>query len=657
MPDVYGVAAANPLDPRLVLADWPQCLVEIGFSANPLDALSTIVWTDVSNRVWEYGYTRGKQQELGRYEAGTATVLLDNLDRALDPTNTASPYYPNVLPMRRIRISLVYQNIQYRRFTGYINAWDQKFDQQNQQAWVELHCTDAFELLNLANLTSIYQTTVLADTPTGYWRLGDTAGPVASDSSGNANHATYVGGINYNQTGLIGADPNGAAGFDGNTSYVTVPAQALVASGPFSVEMWFQTGGSGNNYYLFSQNGQFNTGPILSLITAIGGASGILFIEWDVSSAGDHNPGAGFDGIKRLNDGLAHHVVATLTSDGFIHVYVDGALVGTSSHALTNLVFSGTTATIGAAVGGNYVNQVMVGAIDEVAYYNYALTQAQVTAHFNAGTAPWKGDASGARIGRILDQAGWPSADRNLATGDSILQQAPALDGQGALQTIQLTTDSELGSFYMSADGLATFDNRRLHMNQTSSLATFGDGPGEHHYTSVVPTYDTSELWTGATVQRVGGQPQTVTDAAASTTYGTWTNSLSGLQTQSDQECLDAANWIVRMFKTPKLRLAQIDFEASGYASGDSQGAIWPALLAREINRDRITVNRRPPGGGPMISQLSYIARMTESYTNKDGKGPMYHTSWYVAPIDATGYFQLDTTGHDELDTNTVLCF
>jgi hypothetical protein len=49
--------------------------------------------------------TRGRTDELGQIQAGTMTVELDNSDGALSPANTASPYYPNVVPERQIALS------------------------------------------------------------------------------------------------------------------------------------------------------------------------------------------------------------------------------------------------------------------------------------------------------------------------------------------------------------------------------------------------------------------------------------------------------------------------------------------------------------------------------------------------------------------------
>jgi hypothetical protein len=63
-------------------------------------------WYTVSERLrgnWKADLA-GRQYELDQVEAGTLTFTLDNLDGVFDPDNTASPFYPNVLPYRRCRL-------------------------------------------------------------------------------------------------------------------------------------------------------------------------------------------------------------------------------------------------------------------------------------------------------------------------------------------------------------------------------------------------------------------------------------------------------------------------------------------------------------------------------------------------------------------------
>lgn len=79
----------------------PKTKLEIAFATDPF---ATPTWTDVSDYLIEYHVKRGRQHELGRTEAGTLVCLLDNQDRRFEPDYSGSPYSPNVLPMRKVRL-------------------------------------------------------------------------------------------------------------------------------------------------------------------------------------------------------------------------------------------------------------------------------------------------------------------------------------------------------------------------------------------------------------------------------------------------------------------------------------------------------------------------------------------------------------------------
>ena len=55
-----------------------------------------------------------------------------------------------------------------------------------------------------------YDQTVLANAPAAYWRLGETSGTAAVDTSGKGNGGSYSGGVALASAGLIN-DPNTAA--------------------------------------------------------------------------------------------------------------------------------------------------------------------------------------------------------------------------------------------------------------------------------------------------------------------------------------------------------------------------------------------------------------------------------------------------------------
>jgi hypothetical protein len=97
---------------------------------------------------------RGRQQELGRYEAGTLALMLDNRDRRFDPTHAAGPYYPNVRPMKKVRVSASF-GATSRVFTGFIEAWPQQWAIKN-DAVAAVQAVDGFKVLALTEVTADY---------------------------------------------------------------------------------------------------------------------------------------------------------------------------------------------------------------------------------------------------------------------------------------------------------------------------------------------------------------------------------------------------------------------------------------------------------------------------------------------------------------------
>ncbi|HEX9547775.1 MAG TPA: hypothetical protein VF942_10580, partial [Acidimicrobiales bacterium] len=86
---------------------------------------------------------------------------------------------------------------------------------------------------------STYASTIMADGPSAYWRLGETSGTVMVDSTTNANNGSYVGGVALNQPGAIVGDANGAVLLDGSTGYGRAPnSSTLSLTGAVSVEAW-----------------------------------------------------------------------------------------------------------------------------------------------------------------------------------------------------------------------------------------------------------------------------------------------------------------------------------------------------------------------------------------------------------------------------------
>lgn len=141
---------------------WPTIAIEISWADPPLTANASTTWTDITASVISFSTRRGRSSALDRIEAGTATLVLDNADRRFDPTFATSPYYPNVKPMRKIRIMAIYSATLYYLFSGYVESWPPDWP-GGLDATTTIRCVDAFKYFALKKLNGAYSNEFVGD--------------------------------------------------------------------------------------------------------------------------------------------------------------------------------------------------------------------------------------------------------------------------------------------------------------------------------------------------------------------------------------------------------------------------------------------------------------------------------------------------------------
>ncbi len=229
------------------------------------------------------------------------------------------------------------------------------------------------------------KTAVLADNPKAYWRLGETAGPQAADTSGNGRTATYVN-TTLGVAGAVPADSNGAAYFNGNNSYLNLPDVLHGTAAP-TVELWFNTTGTGALFsYQDAAHPQLPTGHVPALYIGVDGLLRGAFWPGGVTPLQSPTP---------VSDGAWHHaaLVATGTGSGSVQrLYLTGALVGEQAATIDYLTMNqaavGTGSTHGWPSGTSATQHFFAGSIDEVAVYPSALSAERISAHYSAGLTP-----------------------------------------------------------------------------------------------------------------------------------------------------------------------------------------------------------------------------------------------------------------------------
>jgi hypothetical protein len=263
------------------------------------------------------------------------------------------------------------------------------------------------------------------------------------------------------------------------------------------------------------------------------------------------------------------------------------------------------------------------------------------------------GEDAGARVTRILDSVGWAAEDRVISTGDSTLQETQ-LEGD-PLSELLMVQDSEVGELYVDGAGRVVFRNRLAILSEArsnTSQATFGDGGGaELPYQQVIPEYDDAVLFNTVRATRAGGSAQTATDAASVTANLESVFEGSDLILETDAAARDWAGFILHQTKDPELRFATLTFTPRN-GDATTEAALFAQALGREIG-DRVTVRRRPPGGGPTIERDVFV----RGISHETAPDLRWQTMW---TFQSATTFEFWTIGHPTLgriDHGNALAF
>jgi hypothetical protein len=225
-----------------------------------------------------------------------------------------------------------------------------------------------------------YSAAVLADSPVGYWRLGEFSGTNADDSSGNGRDGSITGSPTL---GIRGALPEndaavqfGSAGSSVNIASVPVPAHP-------TFECWFKANGFGLNFMRLWSSGSVVSFPVDIGFEVTTGRL-IFFLNYTTTTPGWINSG------WLATIGVWYHLA--LTFDGtWVRIYINGSQVY-SSNAWSGLTLINAGSSGGHRGIGNVSSDdgstgaEFDGVIDEVALYNSALSAARILAHYTAGS-------------------------------------------------------------------------------------------------------------------------------------------------------------------------------------------------------------------------------------------------------------------------------
>lgn len=226
-----------------------------------------------------------------------------------------------------------------------------------------------------------YEEEILLDNPVGYWRLGESSGTTANDSSGNGLNGTY-NSVTLGTAGLISGDPDTSVTFSGSPSRVDIPDSALLDVTDLTLEAWIKTSTTGAVQHIVTRD---RSATVIDRqfqfrLNSSGHLQGIIF-----SSGGTVE--VNFTHAANIADGSKHHVGMSYNSTTFeAKLYLDGSNVETASgsNPIDNSIAHPLNIGVNQFDTGSYT-QYYTGVIDEVAIYDSVLGDSRMLDHYNKG--------------------------------------------------------------------------------------------------------------------------------------------------------------------------------------------------------------------------------------------------------------------------------
>lgn len=266
---------------------------------------------------------------------------------------------------------------------------------------------------------SAYADQVRADGANLLWRLG-TTGTAANGGNGGtdwvgSNDAVLGSGVGSKATdGAIANDDKTSATVNGTASAWARAKTATPLGAAFATEIWVKTNTTKGGWLSGYRTPASGTVELSDRMVYMRNDGKLTFglrtgVYTTISTA------------KAYNDNKWHHVVAQLSTQGGMELYVDGTRVASNSAITSARAYTGFWQVGGDTITSGWPTRpsssFLSGQIDEFAVYPQALTAAQIKTHHAIGTGAKAPSAVMTSSGKDLTWA-FDGSGSKAATGD-----------------------------------------------------------------------------------------------------------------------------------------------------------------------------------------------------------------------------------------------
>lgn len=259
-------------------------------------------------------------------------------------------------------------------------------------------------------------------------------------------------------------------------------------------------------------------------------------------------------------------------------------------------------------------------------------------------------ETTGARLGAVLDAAGWPAGQRSIDAGQTTLQAVTAWSGS-ALELLRQIVFDEDGYIYVDGTGAIVFLNRhkRLQSPYNVPQVTLSNRPSgaELPFADVDVQQDKDFIKNYIQLTQDTSNIVTVrSDATSQAAYRLRTLK-KDTYIQSVNDIASKCEWLLGRLKDPIVRARSVVIEPQ------SNDSLWAHALGRKIG-DLITVKVYPPQTGTEEAETfnCHIEYIEHRYVV--GR---WQTKWYLSPGSVNSYWLLGDSSLGVLGSTTRLAY
>jgi hypothetical protein len=599
-----------------------RIVVEAAFGRTFTDTILSGDWEPLTRpngvtRAKAATWTIGREDEFEDFPPGTATILLWDRDRQLDPDNPASDYAGALLPLTPVRIrsqnvdTLAYEN----EFYGYVqNGW-QRILAPKETGDCQIDLIDLLGVLGGRKLPDVLDDAIMTLDPAGYWVLDSNEEEVvdrAGTNDGRLIGSVSTGGVPVLEGDRPSVDFTPGNEFTAEAGEEVLPARVQITrspivSSPLNIT-WVAT---------FQARRRAHTTTNARVVVAHTDGNG---------SGKDTGAFAYLTSANRLRyarvvngAGLTYEVTNPIVGASHVFFGQSGGIAVDTATLTTTTVVGTALHPVGVNIGGGpgiAAVQHWDGWIGMAALFSRALTLTERQSILTASRR-LSGEKTGAAIDWALDQLGVPSAMRSIDDGTVTLP--PVLTHErDALEFMREVTATEGGSLYVDHRGGGTlrFTNRYyryLTSTSTASQATFSDDPDAVNVIRYPPEgLDIAPNGLDGIINEVtatwGGDGEVIErDDSSIAAYGPRTRQIDTVGPRALAQ--SAAEWLIVRYKDPRSRILGVAASRRTTYSRDDR------VQALAIN-NRVTVRVQPLRSGTPTAVDQYVEGITNTVTD-----------------------------------------